>query len=338
MQYAIESISSDLRLIRAWWGLEPVKAIALEQVESRPTTKYKRSVGKDEIKLKKGDSVRYLLANAEWEGGMENQKRATDPIWSDDDKFAPKRGFVRKELMLIADPERMDQAIDYVIRCGGQYLGRTRRINGHGVYLWSCENGVHQWEYPLKYIMKKFDWAKFLDGLYLDGYNKKLRLTFEFQEEAGYMQGPRCMPYRSAIHIMILSNMKDHKKHKVKKLDPVEKIILHIDEIKDAKSHYLKEPKYLYLKSAYQIIANSPKSHHEDITFWVLKSDKIPNPDSFSSERGMVAIFEDVCGDLKKVQEKIKPYFFRGRHSNISMPSNHPHRIRKGWDTPFLSE
>jgi hypothetical protein len=107
IQYAVESISSNPRLIRAWvrylpeaidylnnyptrlirelgsekWGLEPVKAIALERVESKSSTKYKRPVGKDEITLKKENTVRYLLANAEWEGGMENQKRATDPIW-----------------------------------------------------------------------------------------------------------------------------------------------------------------------------------------------------------------------------------------------------------------
>ncbi|CAJ0757475.1 19946_t:CDS:2 [Entrophospora sp. SA101] len=106
------------RLIRApgssKWGLAPIKAIKLEKVESRPSTKYKRPVGKnEENKLKKGDTVRYLLANAEWEGGMENQKRATDPTFSpsihkirkivvtknepvlyylgdDDDEYAPK--------------------------------------------------------------------------------------------------------------------------------------------------------------------------------------------------------------------------------------------------------
>ncbi|PKY53441.1 hypothetical protein RhiirA4_426020 [Rhizophagus irregularis] len=158
IQYAVESVSSDPKLIRAWvrhlrvaveylnnyptrlirepgsekWGLAPAKAILLERVESRPSLKYKRPVGKDEEILKKGDTVRYLLAIAEWEGGMENQRRATDPIWSPsihkiqkiivsknkpvlyylDGEFTPSRGFVREELSYLDyKPELPPQSI-----------------------------------------------------------------------------------------------------------------------------------------------------------------------------------------------------------------------------------
>lgn len=50
------------------WELEPMKAIILDRVKSRPSIKYKHLVKKNEIALKKDDTVHYLLVNAKWEG------------------------------------------------------------------------------------------------------------------------------------------------------------------------------------------------------------------------------------------------------------------------------
>ena len=104
-----------------------MKAIALEWVESRLFTKYKRLIRKDEIRLKKGDTIRYFLVNAEWKGGMKNQKHVTDPTFSSslhkiwkvvviknesvlyylDREYALSREFVWEEFMLIANPEKV---------------------------------------------------------------------------------------------------------------------------------------------------------------------------------------------------------------------------------------
>ena len=69
--------NSKTRLI----GMSPAHAMTLEEVESKPSKKPKRAIGKDEeIKLQKGTAVRYLLKAGELEG--DHRRRATDPYWS----------------------------------------------------------------------------------------------------------------------------------------------------------------------------------------------------------------------------------------------------------------
>src|SRR3954453_15070346 len=62
-------------------GMSPARAMTLEEVESKPSKKPKRAIGKDEkIKLQKGTAVRYLLKAGKLE--EDHRRRATDLYWS----------------------------------------------------------------------------------------------------------------------------------------------------------------------------------------------------------------------------------------------------------------
>ena len=105
--------SESTRLI----GKDPSSALGLEKVGVK-VGEYKRPVGLDEVRLPPGVLVRYLYAPGEGEGG--ERRRATDPIWSLGVYYlsrsvvtlnqpvlyylssgAPKRGFVREELLVV---------------------------------------------------------------------------------------------------------------------------------------------------------------------------------------------------------------------------------------------
>ncbi len=110
------------------WRLVPLEVILLKKVESKLLILSKRPIGKDKITLKKDDSVCHLLINTEWKGKMKAICKSTDLTFSPSihkiqkiivsknkfilyylksDEFLLKWRFVRKKLMLIADPKKI---------------------------------------------------------------------------------------------------------------------------------------------------------------------------------------------------------------------------------------
>ncbi|EXX66237.1 hypothetical protein GLOIN_2v1765168 [Rhizophagus irregularis DAOM 181602=DAOM 197198] len=72
------------------------------------------------------------------------------------------------------------------------------------------------------------------------------------------------------------------------------------------------------VKNCYEIFAKGPKAYRENVTFRALKADAIPNITKFSPDRNTVVVFEDLCAESKKIQDRIVPYFISGQHQGVS--------------------
>ncbi|PKY29343.1 hypothetical protein RhiirB3_445937 [Rhizophagus irregularis] len=63
---------------------------------------------------------------------------------------------------------------------------------------------------------------------------------------------------------------------------------------------------------------NLAQKHRENVTFRALKVNAIPDVTKFSPDKNTVVVFEDLCAESKKIQDRIVPYFISGRHQGVS--------------------
>jgi hypothetical protein len=115
---------------------------------------------------------------------------------------------------------------------------------------------------------------------------------------------------------MILNLLLGNKLQRLRKKRKGERYVKNDDLVLIGK--HIHEPKWVLVKKCYEIFANAPKVFREDVTFRALKASAIPNVTKFSPNRITVVVFEDLCAESKKIQDRIVPYFISGRHQGIS--------------------
>ncbi|GES98872.1 hypothetical protein GLOIN_2v1786115 [Rhizophagus clarus] len=76
--------------------------------------------------------------------------------------------------------------------------------------------------------------------------------------------------------------------------------------------------KWVLVKNCYEIFSKDPKTYRENVTFRALKADAIPDVTKFSPDRNTVVVFEDLCAEPRKIQDRIVPYFISDRHQGVS--------------------
>ncbi|PKK66640.1 hypothetical protein RhiirC2_714711 [Rhizophagus irregularis] len=154
---------------------------------------------------------------------------------------------------------------------------------------------------------------------------------------------------------MILNLLLGNKIQRLQKKKKEERYVKNDDLVLIGK--YIYEPKWVLVKNCYKLFAVTLKSYQENITFRALKGDSIPDVTKFSPDRNTVVVFEDLCAESKKIQDRIVPYFISGRHQDdpkkaskiidrhlrewnfvvfdFTKATDDPLAIRLGWDTPL---